>query len=469
VYAETTILGEFGALQGGRRCDWVGTLRLSSCPMRFACHSVVDPMHRWLLFALCVVWVVGCGSNKPPTIDPISDKVAFVDHLFGLTISASDPDGDSLQYDVASDIPDLLARGSFTQDGRKALLRFAPQATDVGIHVLDITVSDGTATDSKTATIEIRDAQQTNGPTFREPSGTGTVLDLSKNAALTLSVVVDDPDVSEVTINQEAPLIAGAVLKRTGGQSATWTWAPTTDQIRARDRYVLTLSADDGLSDKVFKHFQIVLANATSSTCPGSAPVIEHQPRDVSTALQLSISATVSDDKGLKAAPMILYSLAKPVDPPDIGKMTAVHMALASGNTKQGNWAAYLPNPVAGKQKGFAADLYYLVVAQDDDDPQAGCSHTTFLPANTSFKMTVTHPGGQAGLGVCESCTSDAQCGGDADHCLVLGSSGNAFCGQACTLDTDCPANGYFCSIDAWESIDGATARQCVPNNYQCN
>jgi len=82
--------------------------------------------------------------------------------------------------------------------------------------------------------------------------------------------------------------------------------------------------------------------------------------------------------------------------------------------------------------------------------------------------VKVTNPGGQGGLGVCEPCTSDVQCGGATDNCLTLGSSGEGRCGRACTSDTDCPGAEYYCSMSEWESVDGVAARQCIPSTFEC-
>jgi hypothetical protein len=83
--------------------------------------------------------------------------------------------------------------------------------------------------------------------------------------------------------------------------------------------------------------------------------------------------------------------------------------------------------------------------------------------------MWVVAPdGGDGGLGLCEPCTSDAQCGGAGDDCLRVGVEGDSFCFKACSgAAGDCP-DGYVCSAQEVESVDGARARQCVPVGESC-
>ncbi|MBI5532978.1 MAG: hypothetical protein HY898_09700 [Deltaproteobacteria bacterium] len=422
------------------------------------------------IFVAAAALAAGCGSNEAPTIDGIGDKVAYVNSAFELTITGSDPDGDSLTFSYNADIPDLAERDGvqFTQDGSSALFRWTPRPMDIGIHAFDFIVSDGKSTASTAVNIDVRYQPSSSAPVFREPLGTGTIVDLSKTTDIKVRIVVDDADTPEVTIAMEEPRIDNATIEQDGPQNAYWYWTPTPAQIAADDRYVLTLSADDHSNAKVIKNYLIVLKKALKQDCPGGAPTVQHSPADQSTVVGLTIDAVVQDDKGIAHEPLLYYSTMDPGASPDLTQMAQVTMVQMSGDAKSGSWAADVPNPVANEPAGSSATLYYVMVAQDNDDASGDCDHLTQSPSTGSFSMKVTNPGGEGGLGVCEPCTHDTQCGGSGDNCLGLGSSGEGYCGKGCTLDTECPGADYYCSLSEWPSLDGVNARQCIPKSFQC-
>src|ERR1044071_1119739 len=109
---------------------------------------------------------------------------------------------------------------------------------------------------------------------------------------------------------------------------------------------------------------------------------------------------------------------------------------------------------------GTRQTLYYVFVANDNDDTAGTCNHTT---TSQVYMMTVT-PTGTANLPICAAFTSDAQCG-TGDECVRMGSSGASFCLQAC--GAGCPT-GYTCSTTPVTSVDGASAPQCVPQSGTC-
>ena len=418
---------------------------------------------------VCTSAGVACGpTGSSPVLDPIDDSVAYVGSEFRLELLASDEDVDALHFQYANDdLDDLASRAEVRNYGAgRAVFVWTPVAADVGDHPFDFSVNDEQGnTDRETIMITVRSGVgENNAPIFREPLGTGTTLDLSMRDCLDLDIVVEDTDSADVTITQETPLIEGAQLNQDTGASARWHWCPTPAQIMAQDRYGLILGASDGDNPMTVKNFLIVLRKQPKPDCPGEAPVITHSPTDESTLVGLTIAAEISDAEGLKGDPLFYYALTQPLEPVDVSSMTMVTMLHIEGNT----WAADVPNPVASMPAGSMKSLYYVIVAQDDDDPTGDCDHLTQAPASGSYKMTVTNPGGTGGLGLCEECTADVQCGGANDNCVRMGTEGKYYCFKACDdAPGACPTD-YYCSITSFTSIDGAMARQCIPNDYSC-
>ncbi len=416
-----------------------------------------------LAIVLTAATALGCTSNEPPVWNPIEDKTAFVGTELRIALSASDPNDDELSFSFATDIADIHSVAELDQTGSSAaMFRWTPRAVDLGMHPFDFVVSDGQAEARQTIAVQVVGGG--NPPVFVQPLGTGTTVDLEQTACVDIALVVQDPDSTEVVIGQSPALEnAGIDPASVASMSAQWQFCPSAEQFAASNRYSVVYSADDG-GNLTEKNYLIVLRRGDGSECPGEPPVITHATEDFTTLMDLTITAEVSDDQRLKAEPLFYYSTTPPSTPVDLSEMIQLDMVLLDGNMQSGTWAADVPNPVA-TEPGSSAQLYYVIVAEDDDDSKGSCDHLSQSPASGVHQCTVTNPGGQGGLGLCESCSADAQCGGDGDHCVFL--DGEYFCFQACDDDDDCPGP-YFCSATELTSIDGVSARQCLPETYHC-
>jgi hypothetical protein len=418
---------------------------------------------RWTL--ICVTYLataVACGPGSPPQLPGLGDQVAQVGTELMIGLNATDPDGDPLDYHVrAADLPELESRAEVTRSPSGAgVFRWTPLAADVGPHAFDFMVSDASHTTTVTITIDVRSAiGAASAPVFRQPLGSGTTLDLTQQTCVDLDVVIDDQDSAMVRITQGDPVIDGAELRVRDGHTATWHWCPSRDQ-QAAPRYTLALAADDGDNPRTVKNYLVVLRGGGSTSCPGTAPVIAHTAHDAMSIVDLPITATITDDKGIKDAPLLYYATTAPATPPDLSHMTQLSMQRTSGDARNGVYAINVPNPVAEAPASTRQTLYYVIVASDDDDANGTCDHATTSPV---YPMVVTSTGA-ADLPICAACTSDAQCGAG-DECVRIGAAGASYCLQKC--GTGCPA-GTTCSTTSVTSVDGASAPQCVPASGTC-
>src|SRR5687768_2651503 len=211
-----------------------------------------------------MIVAAACGSGNPPDIDGLTDQVAVVGQQFVLEIDGTDPDGDNLAYSVAADIA-LEGNATMTQTpAGRGLFRWTPIASDVGMHLFDFTVSDGSNDTTTTITIDVRSASG-GVPVFRQPLGAGRVVNLQAEPCISVDVLVEDQDTAQVTIDEAEPRIAGATLNQLDGTSAEWRWCPTPAQVAQTDRYTLVLSADDGDNPKVTKMYVLVLGGGTTT------------------------------------------------------------------------------------------------------------------------------------------------------------------------------------------------------------
>jgi hypothetical protein len=408
----------------------------------------------------CLATAVACGGGAAPKLTGLSDQVAQVGVELKVDLVGEDADGDSLSYNFkAGGISNLGQAGITVSPSGNGVFRWTPLANHVGDHAFDFTVSDGSHDTTVTINIKVRSAiGAVAAPVFRSPLGTGTTLDLSKKQCVDLDIIVEDQDTTNVVIAQEEPIIDGAELVEESGQSATWSWCPTREQ-EAESRYMLTLSADDLENPKVEKTFLVVLRSGDGSNCPGGKPAIAHTPMNVTSILDVPITAMVTDDKGIKSDLLLYYSTTEPTNPPE--GMTQVSMPRIGGSPMAGDYKGLMENPVAQMPQGAKATLYYMIAATDDDDEMGSCDHTT---TSKVYKMEVTSSG-SGNSEICAPCSHDTQCGAG-DLCVYVPANNGSYCLQACGVA--CPG-GFSCSSQPVRSVDGAEAKQCVPQNGSCD
>ena len=405
---------------------------------------------------------VACSSGGAPELSGLGDQVAQVGTELKIELNGTDPDGDQLTYGFkAADIENVSDRAQVSvSPSGIGVFRWTPVASDVGEHAFDFTVSDGDNKTTVTITIDVKSAiGSATAPVFRQPLGSGTTIDLLKKKCVDLNIVIEDQDTAQVEIAMEEPKIEGATLTQSDGNTASFNWCPTKEQ-ESESRYTLTLSANDGMNPKTLKNYLVVLRGSTGTNCPGTAPTITHTPQNENTIVNLTVDAQFRDDKGLKSSPLFYYSLTQPANPPVLSSMIQLDTLKISGTNKDGVYAADVPNPVATMPAGTQKTIYYVFVADDDDDITGSCDHSTMSQV---YSMTVTSSG-SANLPICAPCSSDSQCG-TGDLCVYMGNLGASYCTQAC--GSGCPS-GYSCSASDIYSVDYNHALQCVPQSGSC-
>ena len=175
----------------------------------------------------------GDDDNSPPKLDTIPSQTASVGTQLAVALRATDPDGDPVTFSFKSDISDLGTRAWIDSGaGGTAVFKWIPIGADVGVHAFDFIASDGTDKARQTVEIDVKSAAAGEGsPVFIKPLGTGTTLDLTTKDEVVVPIVIGDADSTQVTLEQEPPLIDGATLDQTDGLVGTWTWKPTPEQI----------------------------------------------------------------------------------------------------------------------------------------------------------------------------------------------------------------------------------------------
>lgn len=416
--------------------------------------------------AAFVLALASACTGGGPSIDPLDGKVAAVGSELVIEIRASNDNGADITFDYSTNATIDSARGGLTQrPGGSAVFAWTPSAQDIGTWTFDFHAVDNSGKSTESITVEVRSAIGLDTlPVFRRPLGAGTAIDAEGQECVEIEILIEDQDSYKVDLTQVQPVIEGAELIQEQDLSGFWRWCPSAAQKKAQDRYMLTIGADDGENIQALKHYQIILRTPTPVDCAGAEPEIRHSAANQETTNGIDIRATVSDDLGVKGSVNLYYSDTRPSDPPDLSRMILVPMELSTGTVQSGTWTATIPNPVADAPADSQAQIFYALVADDNDDKGGKCDHS----AVRSFEMLASNPGGNGGLGLCESCTSDRQCGGENDLCLPVGAEAEQFCFSACESDQACPG-GYTCSPEPLKSAEGGSARQCIPDDQSCS
>lgn len=414
------------------------------------------------------------GHDDRPRFDALGHQVAFVGSELSLLITATDPDGDELQYAFESSLQTLCGqngcRAGVLKDQGEAFFRWVPQADDVGTHEFRFYVTDGKHVSQVDTTIEVRSSIGYNGlPRFVQPLGAGATLDIAKNDCFDFDVIVDDPDSPSVTISAAPPVVAGLSLRAQDGFSARLHWCPTASQIHSSGVHSLVLLAADQVNPPTEKDFALVLRRPAKPECSGKPPVIQHTVQNWNGAGDIALVARVQDDVGLKHPPIVYYWTARPMDPTDLSRAKQVMMTLNSGTSSAGVWTGMIPNPTARSTTSLTEKLYYKISVTDNDDHRGSCDHTSEHPGRGFHEIDVT-PASSDMMGeatTCDVCRADAQCAGASDLCVNMGTKGASYCLLACENQADCES-GYVCSQAPVVSVERRMGRLCTPVAEVC-
>ncbi|HRS10160.1 MAG TPA: putative Ig domain-containing protein [Sedimentisphaerales bacterium] len=119
--------------------------------------------------------------NRAPTLSPIGDRSVDENQALTFSVSASDPDGDSITYS-ATGLPSgaNFANGSF---------RWTPASSQVGSHAVTFVASDGSSQDSETVTIfVVGTSADGTAPVVARRSPEPDAIQVSLNNLVTLHV-----------------------------------------------------------------------------------------------------------------------------------------------------------------------------------------------------------------------------------------------------------------------------------------
>jgi PKD repeat protein len=216
--------------------------------------------------------------NRAPVLNAIGNRSIAENSTLTFTISASDPDGDSLTYS-ASNLPSGASFNAWTR-----IFTWTPDYSQAGTYTaVHFQASDGSLTDSEDITITVTN---TNRAPVLAAIGNKTV---AENETLTLTVSATDADGDALTYSA-ANLPAGAFFNTS---TRVFNWTPSDAQAGTYPG-IRFLVSDGAFSD--YEDITITVSNVNK------APVLNeigNKTVNEAALLQFVISATDEDGDSL--------------------------------------------------------------------------------------------------------------------------------------------------------------------------
>jgi hypothetical protein len=195
--------------------------------------------------------------NDPPALTPIGNKTINEGELLGFTITATDPDGDTLAYSAGN-----LPTGA-TFDSGTGKFSWTPDYTQAGNYNVLFTVTDnGTPPLSASETITIT-VGNVNRPPVLDPIGNKTV---NEGQVLTIKITATDPDGDTLTYSA-SNLPSGATFDPV---SQTFTWVPNYDQA---GNYSVRFTVTDNVTSPESDTEEIIITVGNVNRPPVLAPI----------------------------------------------------------------------------------------------------------------------------------------------------------------------------------------------------
>jgi hypothetical protein len=208
--------------------------------------------------------------NRPPVLAPIGSKTVNEGSPLSFTISATDPDGNTLTYSTGA-----LPSGA-TFNGGTRTFSWVPTYNQAGNHQATFSVSDGSLSDSETITVSVKNV---NRAPVIEPIGSKTV---DEGSSLSFPIHAVDPD-NDIVTYWTGSLPSGAFFN---SGTSVFSWTPSDNQAGT---YSVTFYASDGPSSDsetvpiTVKDANTPLPTPAPTPPPTPAPTLPITPTPTST------------------------------------------------------------------------------------------------------------------------------------------------------------------------------------------
>ncbi|MDD4051286.1 MAG: Ig-like domain-containing protein [candidate division Zixibacteria bacterium] len=303
-----------------------------------------------MLMAVMAMAGSALGQNNPPVLDFIPDTTIVEGGRLDLTVTASDPDGDSLTL-TTSPLPDSASFEDYHNNS--GILTFTPDFNQAGVYTVVFYASDGIDFDSQAVEITVTNVNQ---PPELDNIPSASVVE---GDTLTILVVAHDPDgdLLALSLRQTVPALENADFTDNHDGTGTFQFRP--DYTQGPTTYGVSFIATDGeLADTVTVSIQVLDAG---NRAPVLAPI---GPKQVAEMAQLTFTVVATDPDNTID---FLYALDLPTN--------------ASFNDNGNNTGRFSFSPAAGQ-----AGSYTVTFIVSD----SSAAQPDFLTDTMEVAITVT-------------------------------------------------------------------------------
>ena len=216
-------------------------------------------------------------TNHPPVLNPIGNKAIPEGQLLSFTVSATDPDNDSLTYSS----PNLPPGASF--DSSTRTFSWTPNFTQAGNYPnITFTVSDGKLNDSEPMSITVNNVNR--APTLSS-IGNKTV---SEGQLLSFSIQAQDQDTDDTLSYSAANLPTGANFN---SSTRSFSWTPSPGQ-GGKDYSGVNFKVEDGKGGLAQEPITITVPSPQPNRPPVLNPI---GPKSIKEGQALEFTVTATD------------------------------------------------------------------------------------------------------------------------------------------------------------------------------
>lgn len=408
------------------------------------------------VMALGVV-LASCSTGSSVNLLSPTPATVSVGETLTLPLVIDNPEGLTIAYLVEPVVPGSLPSfdsvHAITGTPQGGTFRWSPLVSHVGAQELRFIVTrDGSVIDTETVVITVEPPVDA-APVFIQP-GAGATFDLGISLCVEFAIEVRDADSASVDIRARSEMPAGASLVGVGPKSAEVFWCPSRDQVNSSQRWIFEFEASDSTHAPVPHDFVVVLRVPTDESCEGDSPVVTVlEPDNAARTESRVVRVRITDDMGLRDAPLLYWSTESPDDPsmPDVTTFEQVTLEAADSPDE------FVGNIGLALDEGEARGVYFLVSATDNDDASGAlCDHRTDGELQV---ITLVGAVPVADIAACDPCTRSADCISG----VCASSGGSGVCLPTCDA-CETGTCGMFGSVEgpALEGCGDAVAA-CTP------